>query len=52
MLGGLVSLRPDHDRYVAATRDADGRGKHAVVVHAFSEEQRAQAAEFLRAQGG
>src|SRR6476469_10647679 len=52
MLGGLVSLRPDHDRYVAATRDAMEAGSTPVVVHAFSEEQRAQAAEFLRAQGG
>lgn len=52
MLGGLVSLRPDHDRYVAATRDAMAAGSTTVVVHAFSEEQRAQAAEFLRAQGG
>jgi hypothetical protein len=27
-------------------------GKTTVVVHAFSAEQRAQAAEFLRGQGG
>ena len=52
MLGGLVSLRPDHDRYVQAARDAMARGMTTVVVHAFSAEQRAQAAELLRAQGG
>ncbi|MFC5578249.1 hypothetical protein ACFPOA_09540 [Lysobacter niabensis] len=52
MLGGLVSLRPDHDRYVEATRDAMAVGKTTVVVHAFSAGQRDQAAEFLRAQGG
>ncbi len=52
MLGGLVSLRPDHDRYVEATRDAMAAGDTTVVVHAFSAEQREQAAEFLRAQGG
>jgi hypothetical protein len=52
LLGGLVALRPDHDRYVLATRDAMDAGKTTVVVHAFSAEQRAQAAEFLRGQGG
>ena len=52
MLGGLVSLRPDHDRYVEATRDAMEAGNTTVVVHAFSVEQRHQAAEFLRGQGG
>lgn len=52
MLGGLVSLRPDHDRYVEATRDAMEAGNTTVVVHAFSVEQRQQAAEFLRGQGG
>ena len=52
MFGGLVSLRPDHDRYVEATRDAMAEGNTTVVVHAFSVEQREQAAEFLRAQGG
>ena len=52
MMGGLVSLRPDHDRYVEATRDAMDSGMTTVVVHAFSAEQRAQAAELLRARGG
>ena len=52
MLGGLVALRPDHARYVEATRDAIAAGNTTVVVHAFSTEQAAQAADFLRAQGG
>ena len=52
MLGGFVSLRPDHDRYVEATREAMQEGMTTVVVHAFSVEQRAQAAEFLQARGG
>ncbi|MBZ4038874.1 GlsB/YeaQ/YmgE family stress response membrane protein [Novilysobacter selenitireducens] len=52
MLGGLVSLRPDHDRYVEATRDAMSEGRTTVVVHAFSAAQRDQAAELLRARGG
>lgn len=52
MLGGLVALRPDHDRYVEAARDAMEDGKTTVVVHAFSSEQAGMAGEFLRAQGG
>ena len=52
MLGGLVSLRPDHDRYVEAARDAMSAGNSTVVVHAFSAGQRDRAAEFLRARGG
>jgi len=51
-LGGFVSLRMDHDRYVEAARDAMKAGHTTVVVHAFSMEQRNQAAEFLRGQGG
>lgn len=52
LLGGLVSLRPDHDRYVHATRDAMQAGRSTVVVHALSAEQNAHAADFLRARGG
>ena len=48
----LVALRPDHDRYVEAARDAMDGGKTTVVVHAFSSEQANSAGEFLRAQGG
>ncbi len=52
LLGGLVSLRPDHDRYVEATRDAMATGRTTVVVHALTSQQRAAAAEFLRGHGG
>lgn len=52
MLGGLVSLRPDHDRYVEAAREAAQEGGTSVVVHAFSPDQARQAAAFLRAEGG
>ena len=52
MLGGLVALRPDHDRFVEHTREAIEEGRTTVVVHAFSAEQRAQAAAFLRDYGG
>lgn len=52
LLGGLVSLRPDHDRYVEATRDAITTGQTTVVVHALTSQQRSAAAEFLRGRGG
>ena len=52
LLGGLVSLRPDHDRYIHATHDAVGQGQFTVVVHALSPEQNARAADFLAGRGG
>lgn len=52
MLGGLVALRPDHDRLIEATRDAMMAGGTTVVVHAFSAEQANQAADLLRERGG
>ena len=52
LLGGLVSLRPDHDRYIQATREAMEAGHTTVVVHAFSAEQRDQATDLLRDLGG
>ncbi|MGY1409457.1 hypothetical protein ACW5EG_07750 [Luteimonas sp. A611] len=51
LLGGLVSLRPDHDRYIHATHDAMEQGRTTIVVHALSSEQRSRAAEFLAARG-
>ena len=52
LLAGLVSLRPDHDRYVEASRDLMETGHTTVVVHALTSQQRSAAAEFLRAHGG
>lgn len=52
MLGGLVSLRPDHDVYINKVYAALGEGRSAVVVHAFSREQNAQAEALLRAASG
>jgi hypothetical protein len=52
LLGGLMALRPDHDRYVLATRDAMADGRTTVVVHALTAAQGQQAADFLRGQGG
>lgn len=51
LLGGLVSLRPDQDRYVHATRDAIAQGRTTIVVHALSAAQRSRAAQFLTRQG-
>ena len=51
-LGGLVSLRPDHDPYVLAARDAMDSGRTTVVVHAFTAAQADEAAEYLRGRGG
>ncbi|MGJ4728194.1 hypothetical protein [Luteimonas sp. SDU101] len=51
LLGGLVSLRPDHDRYIHATHDAMAQGRTTVVVHALSREQCSRAAAFLSARG-
>ncbi|MBB1471743.1 MULTISPECIES: riboflavin biosynthesis protein RibA [unclassified Luteimonas] len=52
MLGGLVALRPDHDRFVQNAVTALDEGRSSVVVHAFSSEQRARAAQALEALGG
>lgn len=51
-LGGLVALRPDHDRYIQATHDAMDARRTTVVVHAFSTEQQKAAGDFLAARGG
>jgi len=52
MGGGLVSLRPDHSRYVARVRTALEQGRCAIVVHAFDDGERDRAEEVLSAHGG
>lgn len=52
MAGGLVSLRPDHDRYIHRVREALDEGRSAVVVHAFDTGQREAARRALAAHGG
>jgi len=52
MVGGLVSLRPDQDPYLLKVRGALKEGCSAVVVHAFSAEERARAEDALSARGG
>ncbi|MEX2476710.1 hypothetical protein [Marinobacter sp.] len=39
MLGGLVTIRPDHARYVQAAQSALKKGQHVVTVHAHSGDQ-------------
>jgi len=51
VVGGLITLRPDHDRYIHATRDAIAERRTTVVVHALSEEQLTQANDVLSARG-
>lgn len=52
MLGGLVTLRPDHDAYLMKVMGALDEGRSAVVVHAFSADQRNQAQDWLQQAGG
>ena len=52
LLGGLVSMRPDHDRYIHATHDAMDARRTTVVVHALSREQQQLAKAFLADRGG
>lgn len=49
MLGGAVSLRPDHSPYVATSREALEEGRHVVVVHATSTDQLKDAEAVLKA---
>lgn len=52
MLGGAVSLRPDHSPYISASREALKQGKHVVVVHATSTDELKQAETILKQDGG
>ena len=51
MLGGLVALRPDQDRYVQATQDAIAHDRFTVVVHAMSGDEADRAAKVLSGLG-
>lgn len=48
MLGGAVSLRPDHSPYIAASREALQEGRHVVVVHATSADELERAEAILK----
>lgn len=52
MLGGAVSLRPDHSPYIAASREALEEGKYVVVVHATNADELKQAEAILKADAG
>ena len=47
ILGGLVSIRPDDTRLMAAVRRATGEGRWAVVVHARNAEEKRDSAAVL-----
>ena len=51
MLGGLVALRPDQDRYVQAAQDAVAQRRFTVVVHALSTDEADRAATVLSGLG-
>lgn len=49
MLGaGLVSVRLDHERVIAETRDASTHGEWTVVAHAHDENEKHRADELLK----
>jgi len=52
MLGGLTTLRPDHDAYILSVIDACREGRAAVVVHGRTAAERDAAVEALQAAGG
>ena len=52
MLGGLVTLRPDHDPFILEVLEAIGEGRSAVVVHATDPNQHQRAVHWLQAAGG
>lgn len=52
MLGGLVTLRPDHDPYVMSVLAACRDGRAAVIVHGRTAEERDAAVDVLRTTGG
>ena len=52
MLGGLATLRPDHDAYILSVIDACREGRAAVVVHGRTAGERDAAVEALKAAGG
>lgn len=47
MLGGLVSLRPDHDPVIAQTRNASDSGNWSVIVHCKDKQQQQRANSIL-----
>lgn len=48
LLGGLLSLRPDHDRLIAAARTTGHEGRWFVLVHARDHAEERRATDALR----
>jgi len=49
MLGGLISLRPDHARLITIVRSALRSGQWVAVAHPFNEKQADEAVDLFRA---
>lgn len=52
MLGGLVTLRPDHGIVIRQVRDRLAHGQCAVIVHPLSESRAKDAFDILQGAGG
>lgn len=52
LLGGLVSLRPDHDRLITWVRASAREGQWFVLVHARDHEEERRAKDALKALSG
>jgi hypothetical protein len=52
MLGGLVTLRPDHGRVISKVRDASTTGLWSVVAHPINRSAAEVAGETLKRAGG
>lgn len=51
MVGGLLTVRPDHDAVIAPVREAAADGRWSVVVHPVTRRQRAAAIHMLTQTG-
>lgn len=52
LVGGLVTLRPDHARVITQVREATRHGRWAVVAHPRSEQEAQAASRVLTGAGG
>lgn len=52
ILGGLVSIRPDHDRVISEVRRAAREGRWSVVVHARDEAEKREVKNVLEDRSG
>ena len=52
LAGGLVTLRPDHDKLIVEVREAVAGGRHAVITHPVDRGQRERSIELLAEESG